>query len=555
MDRPLRVLIVEDSEDDAELLLCELRGGCYDPVYERVDTPDAMIAALDGQSWDIILSDYVMPRFSGLAALALLKKKGLDLPFIIVSGRIGEDIAVEAMKAGAHDYLRKGDLARLLPAVDRELREVVVRRERKLAQEALLRAHEEMEKRVEERTEELNRANEALCIEIGERERAEEERERLLKQLMDANQGLVVASVQAQEQAEEAGRRAAELNATIGAIADGLIIYGPAGEILHMNRVATDLLGYSDAGQGSSLVERAANLKTETGDGRPVKLDEAPVMRALRGETVCGMTLVLRNNHDKTRWVSASAAPIRAPDGKMLGAVATFTDVTGIHELQEQREDFINSISHDLRSPLAIIQGQASILQRTMGKGGQRGRSLGYIIAASHRMNAMIRDLVDSARQDSGQLLLEKHPVELGSFVSSLLERYALVVSGRRVRVEMPEDLPTVDADPGRLERIFLNLLGNAIKYAPPESEVMVAAKLENGEIVTSVVDKGLGIAPGDVPRIFDRYYRAKGDRKDEGLGLGLHITKMLVEAHGGRVCVDSEVGKGTTFYFTLPLA
>lgn len=554
MGTPLRVLMVEDSGDDAELLLLELERGGYDPVHERVDSQEAMAAALEGRSWDVVISDYVMPQFSGLAALALLKEMEIDLPFIIVSGRIGEDIAVEAMKAGAHDYLRKDNLARLVPAVGRELREAVVRRERKLAQEALLRAHEELERRVEERTEELRASNEALHIEIGERRRAEEERERLVVQLRETNEELVAATMEAREQADEAWRRAAELNATIGAIADGLIIYGPAAEIVHMNHAAENLLGYSRSERGSTLAKRLEALKAETADGQPFKPDETPVMYALRGETVCAVTMVLHPARGKI-WVSFSAAPVRSPEGTIVGAVATFTDVTAVHELQEQREDFIRSISHDLRSPLAIIQGQASILQRTLGKGGQRGRSLGYIIAASHRMNAMIRDLVDSARQESGQLALEKQTVELRPFVCDLLEKYALMMSERRVKVEVAADLPPVDADPGRLERIFLNLIGNAMKYAPPESEVIVGARAANGEVVTSVADKGLGIAPEDLPRIFDRYYRARGDRKDEGLGLGLYITRMLVEAHGGAVSAHSKVGEGTTFYFTLPLA
>jgi len=137
MNTPLRVLIVEDAEDDALLLLRELRRGGYDPAYERVDTPVAMHAALDRQEWDIILSDYAMPHFSGLAALALVQERGLDLPFLLVSGTIGEESAVAAMRAGAHDYLMKDKLARLAPAVARELHEAAVRRARRQAEQAL----------------------------------------------------------------------------------------------------------------------------------------------------------------------------------------------------------------------------------------------------------------------------------------------------------------------------------------------------------------------------------------------------------------------------------
>ena len=137
--KSLHVLIIEDSENDTELLLRELRRGGYAPEFERVETPEGLDDALSRQSWDLIISDYAMPRFNGLQALKLVQEKGIDIPFIIVSGSIGEDIAVAAMKAGAHDYLMKGNLARLLPAIERELREVRVRQGRRQADETIHR--------------------------------------------------------------------------------------------------------------------------------------------------------------------------------------------------------------------------------------------------------------------------------------------------------------------------------------------------------------------------------------------------------------------------------
>src|ERR671910_591758 len=138
MGEPLRVLLVEDSEDDTLLLVRSLRRGGFDPTWERVDTAEAMETALDGRGWDLVISDHVMPAFDSSAALKLLRRKGfVDLPFIIVSGQIGEDAAVAAMKAGAHDYLMKDNLARLNSAIERELREADVRRERRQAEVAL----------------------------------------------------------------------------------------------------------------------------------------------------------------------------------------------------------------------------------------------------------------------------------------------------------------------------------------------------------------------------------------------------------------------------------
>ena len=176
MSVPLRVLIVEDCENDAMLLLRELRRADYDVTFERVDTPAAFTAALETRQWDIVIADYVMPQFSGLAALRLLRDKGLDLPFVVVSGAIGEDVAVEAMKAGAHDYLMKGNLARLAPAIERELRDAVGRHEHRRAEEAQRESEARYRAVVEDQTELICRflpdgtltfVNDAYCRYFG----------------------------------------------------------------------------------------------------------------------------------------------------------------------------------------------------------------------------------------------------------------------------------------------------------------------------------------------------------------------------------------------------
>jgi signal transduction histidine kinase len=159
MPTPLRVLLVEDSENDALLLLRELRRGDYEPSITRVDTADTMIQALCTQEWDLILCDYAMPQFNGLEALRLYRECEQDIPFIVVSGTIGEEIAVNTMLAGAHDYIMKGKLSRLIPAIQRELREAEERRARKRAEDALEKYRDHLEELVEQRTAELNAAN------------------------------------------------------------------------------------------------------------------------------------------------------------------------------------------------------------------------------------------------------------------------------------------------------------------------------------------------------------------------------------------------------------
>ena len=152
MNKPIHILVVEDSADDAELAVNEFEQVGYDPTWERVETPETMRAALNKKEWDIIISDYSMPHFSGPDALRLIQEQRLDIPFIIVSGTVGEDVAVESMKAGAHDYLLKSSRIRLVPAVERELREAKVREEHRLIEKALQESEDKFRDFVETST-------------------------------------------------------------------------------------------------------------------------------------------------------------------------------------------------------------------------------------------------------------------------------------------------------------------------------------------------------------------------------------------------------------------
>jgi len=221
----------------------------------------------------------------------------------------------------------------------------------------------------------------------------------------------------------------------------------------------------------------------------------------------------------------------------------------------ELREVYISLISHDLRSPLASVMGHAQLLKMAVeaaGMGAREMQNVESIVASVRRMDAMIQDLVDSVRWETGQLILEKRPTGLKGLVSGLLERQGPVEGWERIAIEVSEDLPAVEADPERLERVLINLLANSLRYSPTESPVLVRAERAGREIVISVSDSGSGIAQDDLPHIFDRFYIVKAGRKPGGVGLGLYITKLLVEAHGGRIWVESELGKGSTFHFTL---
>jgi signal transduction histidine kinase len=252
---------------------------------------------------------------------------------------------------------------------------------------------------------------------------------------------------------------------------------------------------------------------------------------------------------EKRRWEQADIEILRS----ISHIICTVTDRK---RAEQFREEYVHSISHDLRAPLTVIQGQAQLIERFVDEKDLVRQGALSIVQGARRMNGMIQDLVDSARLETGQMLLQRQPVQLKRFIGQLLEQAAGVSDFERISVEVHPDLPPVDVDADCLERILMNLLTNALKYSSPGSEVMLIARLDGAmEAVISVVDRGKGISPTDLLHIFDRFYRSEETGKIEGLGLGLYITRMLVETHGGRIWAESELEKGSAFYFTLPLA
>jgi len=378
----------------------------------------------------------------------------------------------------------------------------------------------------------------ALAVRIRQRMRLAEERARLV---------------------EEIDTERARLAAVLAQMPSGVVVAeAPSGKVVLGNEQIEQIWGRPFQ-PVSSVNDYPAHYPLHHKDGRPFRAEEYPLARSLlMGERVKDEEASFPRGDGSFGTLSISSAPIYDPKGQIAAAVVIFQDVTERKEAERFRDQYIHTVSHDLRAPLTIIMGQAQLLRGTLERARLNGRELrsaDAIVTASRRMNLMIQDLVDSARMESRQLLLERQPTDLKAYVTDLLERAKPLLDTRRVRVAMPSDLPPVLADPNRLERILVNLLSNALKYSPVETEVLVTAERVDGEIEIDVTDHGVGIPERDLPRIFDRFYRASGGYGAEGLGLGLYITRMLVEAHHGRIWVESRVGKGSSFHFTLPKA
>jgi PAS domain S-box-containing protein len=385
---------------------------------------------------------------------------------------------------------------------------------------------------------------------------AQGETESLLLSLTDVTPQ-VRARQQVEHLAEEAGRRAAVLDATFNAIADGVVIYGRQGEIQQMNPEFERLLNYTAADMSKPLSERMQLLQPEDAEGHPYQVEAIPMWRALRGETVRGEIVQITRRDGRRVCISVSGGPIRAEDGTTLGAVSTYTDISPQRELQEQQRIFLHMVSHDLRSPMAVINGHAALLVDMLSEVTETPPAMLYSLAAIQRgirrMDVMIDDLVDAARLEGRQYRLNRQPVHLDAFFADLLDRSKTAFDAARIDLAFPPALPAVSADHDRLERIAINLLSNALKYSAPGTPINVSAEHRDATVVISVTDQGQGIMPEELPKLFQRFYRA-ANRKAEGIGLGLYITRLLVEAHGGRIWVDSQPGQGSTFAFSLPI-
>ena len=370
-----------------------------------------------------------------------------------------------------------------------------------------------------------------------------------------------MATIALQTYGEELQGEIARLDATFGAIPDALILCGPGAVVLRTNQAAERLLGVDE--RGHTTLEQLRAVGAYTADGAMYPIVSSLIEPALRGEMVSPVPLRIIRPDGRTAWVAASAAPI-CQDARVTGSVAVFTDISAVREvralreLERQREDLLRAVSHDLRNPLSAVLGQAQLVERRLQKAevDEAQRGLQSIIAAAQRMDVMIQDLVDAARAEVGQIRLERRPIRMRDLALGLKQRLTPALDVDRIDVEVPGDLPEVLADPDRLDRILTNLWSNALKYSAPGTRVTVGARAEEGYVVTCVTDRGPGIPPEELPRLFERYFRGVvGRERGEGVGLGLYITRRLVEAHGGRIWVESRLGVGSTFCFSLPVA
>jgi signal transduction histidine kinase len=265
---------------------------------------------------------------------------------------------------------------------------------------------------------------------------------------------------------------------------------------------------------------------------------------------------------DKSGPIVIEASPSRLA-ALLHSALEDATDRAGqlerhraqLEQANNHRQALMRLVAHELRTPLSTLSVRAK-LEAMKGGPARDPQSLSSAVARNvSRMVRIIDDLVDATNIDLGTLTTERETVDFIEVVRSAVEEARLMASKHDVRLQTVPRL-NVHGDPRRLEQVIVNFLTNAIKYSPGGSEILVKVTQDDAEVTVAVTDHGIGLAPEDQTMVFDRYFRAESGRQEaEGMGLGLHICKHIVELHGGRIGVDSEPGAGSTFWFSLPVA
>jgi PAS domain S-box-containing protein len=292
-------------------------------------------------------------------------------------------------------------------------------------------------------------------------------------------------------------------------------------------------------------------------DGRLVPLAELPSSRALQGETPPPAELLIVRSDGTRVPVVKNVAPIRMPGGPVRGVVVVFQDISALKELERVRQEWTAVVAHDLRQPITIILGYASLLAQEIIPAPPRVKAhLDHVLGSSRQLTRMIGDLLDISRIDAHRLTLQHHTVDLPTLVRRVVERLGVITTDRDVRVCVAATVPPLRADAGRIEQVLGNLLSNAAKYGDAGNAIDVEVLSLGIEVQVSVTNRGPGIPAEEIPRLFTRFYRTATPQVSHipGMGLGLYIAKEVVEAHGGRIWVESIPDRTTTFHFTLPV-
>ena len=624
MTSSLRILFLEDDPEDAGLVQALLEADHIDCEITRVETQTQFSAALDTDRFDVILADYKLPSFDGLSALRVVQKARLNTPFILVSGVLGEEVAIEALKSGATDYVLKTGLARLAPVVRRATREVAERAERRKAEDALRRS-EQVEHNLRAQASLLDLTHDAIFVydmkgvitfwnrgaEALYGWAADEAKGKVASELLKTSfptplelkegrwEGEFVRRTKDGAQVVVASRWSLQRDnmgkpATILETNNDITERKRAEDSLRRSEKelrdvieAMPAITFSTAADGSNIwinsrwVEYSGMSIEETaGSGwrvavHPDDLDQH-VAKWLRS-VATGEPFETESRHrgagGEYRWFLVRAAPLRGERGEVVRWYGTLTDIEDRKRVELERErlrqleadlahksrvsmmgEFAASLGHEITQPIAgaLINARTCLrwLEREPAEIGEARRTAARIVHDLRRA----ADIVERNRSLYRRSDAQRELVDLNEVIRQIvaLLRETATWRSASVRAELDPRLPQTLADRVQLQQVLMNLMLNAIEAMKEGGgEVKIASsRSEDGQLMVSVSDSGVGLPTQDSERIFEAFYTTK----PEGTGMGLSISRQIVESHGGRLWARANEGPGATFCFTLPL-
>src|SRR4051812_23735358 len=491
--RPNRVLLIEHEEADVELTLRALRNNWADLHVDVLSSPSELERS-EPHSYDVVLSDYRLPGWNGMEAFRSLKDRGVEAPFILITGTIGEERAVDCIKEGIADYVLKDKLVKLPVAVERALQEYATRQERSRALQELRWAHDQLENRVAERTAELSAANRAL-----------------------------------REEAAAQARLVAILQATRDFVATANL----DGSLLFLNSSGRDLTGIDLHNDVSNL--RLPELcpgwqpqpALDTPGGEPDAWNGESSLRRRDGLEIPVLTMTVLH---------------RDPQGNPAFISLVAHDITQRKEVERMKDELVATVSHELRTPLASLRGFSELMLKREFNQEKRREFLSIIQKETIRLSELINNFLDLQKMEWGRQTYELANVELASL---LRESFALFEGGNERHhfvLEIDPQMRAVVADASRLRQVLSNLLANAIKYSPQGGEIRIYARVDGSDAIVSISDSGIGIPADAMPFLFSKFFRVHNGphREIGGTGLGLSLVKQIILAHRGRVWAES---------------
>ena len=354
-----------------------------------------------------------------------------------------------------------------------------------------------------------------------------------------------------QRLAEEKDR----LDAIIEHSADGVLILDAQCNVETINRKLSEMTGWTPEAAEGQPCHRVIALRDA--HGASVCEEDCPLQSLSHQESMLAEGDIVRADGHKTS-VSITYSPLYDDEGELAHIVGSVHDVSRFREAQEMKEVFISVISHELKTPVALIKGYANTLRREDARwdADTVRESLTIIEEESDRLDRLINDLLQASRIQAGTLQLELGDVSVPKLAAKTLERFRVQALKHEIKLDFPADFPPLLADEERLLQVFSNLLGNALKYSPDGGVVTVGGRVKGDMVEFWVSDQGIGISAEEQQRLFEPFYRVDSGlgRKTQGVGLGLYLCRAIIEAHGGRIWVESSPGTGSTFRFTLPI-